>query len=111
MQLCRLFQPRETFDVAGELDVDAPPPPSGSDGRATVEVMPTASAYMRYVSIEAMTTRASTVIRSMPTSEILTHASMTMRLSRIRSRTSIREVPPGAGSTAIGYLPFLRVFN
>src|SRR5213594_1765286 len=48
-----------------------------------------------------MTTRASTVIRSMPTSEILTHASTTMPLSRIRSSTSIRLLPPGARSTAM----------
>src|SRR5947209_6670479 len=84
-----------------------PAPGSPSAGRATVDVIPTASAYLRYVSIEAMTTRASTVIKSMPTSEILTHASTTMPLSRIRSRTSISEVPPGARSTAIAYLPFL----
>ena len=70
-------------------------------------VMPTASAYLRYVSMDAMTMRASTVIRSMPTSEILTQASTTMPLSRIRSRTSIRLLPPGARSTAMNYLPFL----
>src|SRR5436309_1547352 len=63
--------------------------------------MPTASAYFKYVSIEATTTRASTVIRSMPTREIRTHASMTMPLSRIRSRTSMRLVPPGALSIAM----------
>src|SRR5246127_894647 len=90
-------------------DGEPTPPARGSPsaGRATVDVIPTASAYFKYVSIEAMTTRASTVIRSMPTSEILTHASTTMPLSRIRSRTSISEVPPGARSTAIAYLPFL----
>src|SRR5205823_13845380 len=62
---------------------------------------PTASEYFRYVSIEATTIRASTVIRSMPTSETRTHASMTIPLSSTRSRTSMRLVPPGARSTAI----------
>src|SRR4029453_3177722 len=51
--------------------------------------------------MEATTTRASTVMRSMPTSETRTHASMTMPLSRTRSRTSMRLVPPAARSTAI----------
>src|SRR5947207_8367855 len=102
-------QVRPVLDGTDEVPAlpTPPPPPSGSDGRATVDVIPTASAYLRYVSIEAMTTRASTVIRSMPTSEILTQASTTMPLSRIRSRTSIRLVPPGARSTAIG-LPAFR---
>src|SRR6185503_12336334 len=45
--------------------------------------------------------RASTVMRSMPTSETRTHASMTMPLSSTRSRTSIRLVPPAARSTGI----------
>src|SRR5579872_876378 len=45
--------------------------------------------------------RASTVIRSIPTSETRTHASMTIPLSRTRSRTSIRLVPPAARSTGI----------
>src|ERR687886_2159386 len=68
-------------------------------GRDAGVTEPTASEYFRYVSIDATTTRASTVIRSMPTSETRTHASMTMPLSRTRSRTSIRLVPPGARST------------
>src|SRR5947209_17539532 len=84
-----------------------PAPGSPSAGRATVDVIPTASAYLRYVSIEAMTTRASTVIKSMPTSEILTHASTTMPLSRIRSRTSIGEVATGVSSRAYAYLSFI----
>src|SRR5882757_1199726 len=101
------------LDVQGVVRLDGGavdsvlPMPSPMAGRATVEVIPTASAYLRYVSIEAMTTRASTVIRSIPTREILTHASMTIPLSRIRSSTSIRLVPPGARSTAMTYLPFL----
>src|SRR5262245_49817901 len=37
----------------------------------------------------------------MPTSEIRTHASTTIPLSRTRSSTSIKLVPPGALSTAI----------
>src|SRR5436190_667799 len=41
--------------------------------------------------MEATTIRASTVIRSMPTSETRTQASTTMPLSRIRSRTSISD--------------------
>src|SRR3954451_23131802 len=84
-----------------------PPSPGPSARRATVDVIPTASAYFRYVSMEAITTRASTVIRSMPTREMRTHASTTMPLSRIRSSTSMRLVPPGARSTAMVYLPFL----
>src|SRR5262245_14408278 len=40
-------------------------------------------------------------MRSMPTSETRTHASMTMPLSSTRSRTSIRLVPPAARSTGI----------
>src|SRR5262245_65459962 len=63
--------------------------------------MPTASEYFKYVSIDATTTRASTVTRSMPTSETRTHASITMPLSRTRSRTSMRELPLGERSTAI----------
>src|SRR5215510_12058136 len=56
--------------------------------------------------MEATTTRASIVIKSIPTSEILTHASMTIPLSRTRSRTSIRLVPPGVLSTAICFRSF-----
>src|SRR5260370_40918172 len=62
---------------------------------------PTASEYLRYVSMEATTTRASTVMRSMPTSETRTHASMTMPLSSTRSSTSMRLVPPDARSTGM----------
>src|SRR5689334_15757536 len=57
--------------------------------------------------MEATTTRASIVIKSIPTSEILTHASMTIPLSKTRSRTSIRLVPPGVLSTAICFGSFL----
>src|SRR5215212_4596826 len=56
--------------------------------------------------MEATTTRASIVIKSMPTREILTHASITMPLSSTRSRTSIKLVPPGALSTAICFGSF-----
>src|SRR5262249_7791002 len=51
--------------------------------------------------MEATTTRASTVIRSIPTSETRTQASITMPLSSTRSRTSMRLVPPEALSTGI----------
>src|SRR5436305_5389335 len=51
--------------------------------------------------MEATTTRASTVIRSMPTSEMRTQASMTMPLSSTRSSTSIKLVPPGVLSTGM----------
>src|SRR5689334_4706222 len=51
--------------------------------------------------MEATTTRASTVIRSMPTSETRTQASITMPLSSTRSSTSMRLVPPEALSTGI----------
>src|SRR5262245_51560662 len=54
--------------------------------------------------MEATTIRASTVIRSIPTSDTRTQASMTMPLSSTRSRTSIRLVPPAARSTGIGQL-------
>src|SRR5580765_2438555 len=47
--------------------------------------------------------RASTVMRSIPTRDTRTHASMTIPLSRTRSRTSIRLVPPAARSTGIGH--------
>src|SRR4051812_29366699 len=76
---------------------------AGFDTGAT---WPTASEYFKYVSIEATTTRASTVIRSMPTSETRTHASMTIPLSSTRSRTSIRLVPPAARSTGIQHSLF-----
>src|SRR5688572_31445570 len=56
--------------------------------------------------MDATTTRASTVIKSIPTSETRTHASMTIPLSRTRSRTSIRLVPPAARSTAIVKAPY-----
>src|SRR6185295_11586588 len=51
--------------------------------------------------MEATTTRASTVIRSIPTRETRTHASMTMPLSSTRSRTSMRLVPPDVRSTGM----------
>src|SRR5688572_10061565 len=70
-------------------------------GRAAAPATATASEYFNYVSIDATTTRASTVIRSIPTNETRTHASMTIPLSSTRSRTSIRLVPPAARSTAI----------
>src|SRR5713226_462468 len=75
------------------------PSTAGFDTGATE---PTASEYFKYVSIDATTTRASTVMRSMPTSETRTHASMTIPLSRTRSRTSMRLAPPAARSTGIG---------
>src|SRR5437763_663616 len=77
-----------------------PLPSIGFDTGATV---PMVSEYFKYVSMDATTTRASTVMRSMPTSETRTHASMTIPLSRTRSRTSMRLVPPAARSTGIGY--------
>ena len=42
-------------------------------GRAADAEPPTASEYLKYVSIDATTMRASTVIRSIPTSETRTH--------------------------------------
>src|SRR5437879_5169904 len=54
--------------------------------------------------MDATTTRASTVMRSMPTSETRTQASITMPLSSTRSRTSIRLVPPDALSTGMSLL-------
>src|SRR2546423_3981158 len=77
-------------------------------GRATGTERLTASEYFKYVSIDATTTRASTVIRSMPTSETRTHASMTIPLSSTRSRTSMRLVPPAARSTGIEHSLFQR---
>src|SRR5262245_25124516 len=70
-------------------------------GLDTGATCPTASEYFKYVSIDATTTRASTVIKSMPTRETRTHASMTIPLSSTRSRTSMRLVPPAARSTGI----------
>src|SRR5437763_816583 len=83
------------------------PLPSMS-GFATGVTWPTASEYFRYVSIDATTTRASTVMRSIPTSETRTHASMTIPLSSTRSRTSMRLVPPAARSTGIEHSLFQR---
>src|SRR5690242_2273028 len=54
--------------------------------------------------MDATTTRASTVTRSMPTSETRTHASITIPLSRTRSSTSMRELPPGERSTAMSFV-------
>src|SRR2546423_4700541 len=51
--------------------------------------------------MDATTIRASTVASSMPTSDTRTQASMTIPLSRTRSRTSINELPLGERSTAI----------
>src|SRR5712691_5953155 len=73
-------------------------------GLDTGATWPTASEYFKYVSIDATTMRASTVIKSIPTSETRTHASITIPLSNTRSRTSIRLVPPAARSTGIGTL-------
>src|SRR4029434_10568682 len=70
-------------------------------GLDTGATWPTASEDFKYVSIDATTMRASTVMRSIPTSETRTHASMTIPLSRTRSRTSMRLVPPAARSTGI----------
>src|SRR5579864_4044680 len=55
--------------------------------------------------MDATTTRASTVIRSIPTRETRTQASMTIPLSRTRSRTSMRLDPPELRSTGIGQSP------
>src|SRR5215213_10658656 len=102
-----LTQPRGVVSVftvrvsRRRTSVSTASPPGVNTGRETAGVKPTASAYFRYVSMEATTTRASIVIRSIPTSEILTHASITIPLSSTRSRTSIRLLPPGALSTAI----------
>src|SRR5205807_10535542 len=54
--------------------------------------------------MDATTMRASTVIRSIPTREIRTQASITMPLSNTRSNTSIRLEPPDTRSTAIAGL-------
>src|SRR5512147_1209532 len=53
-------------------------------------VRPIAAAYFRYVSTEAMTTRASTDRIWIPTSETVAHASITMPLSRMMLITSAR---------------------
>src|SRR3954470_17671158 len=79
------------------------PLPSIAVGLDAGPTWPTASEYFKYVSIDATTIRASTVIKSIPTSETRTHASMTMPLSRTRSRTSIRLDPPAARSTGIAH--------
>src|SRR3979411_1199001 len=42
-------------------------------------------------------------MRSIPTRDTRTHGSMTIPLSRTRSRTSIRLVPPAAPSTGLGH--------
>src|SRR5690242_14373037 len=57
--------------------------------------------------MDATTTRASTVIKSMPTSEMRTQASITIPLSSTRSRTSIKLDPPETLSTAIRGPPSL----
>src|SRR5262245_35556869 len=93
--------PRPVRVSRRRVSVSTASPPGVNAGRETAGVKPTASAYFRYVSMEATTTRASIVIRSMPTREIRTHASITIPLSSTRSRTSIKLVPPGALSTAI----------
>src|SRR5437762_3935852 len=77
-------------------------------GLDTGPTWPTASEYFKYVSIDATTMRASTVMRSIPTKETRTHASMTIPLSSTRSRTSIRLVPPAARSTGIEHSLFHR---
>src|SRR5262249_46700986 len=51
--------------------------------------------------MEATTIRASTVMRSIPTNDMRTHASTTMPLSSTLSSTSIRLVPPEALSKAM----------
>ena len=51
---------------------------------------PIASAYFKYVTIEAITTRASILISSIPINEIFAQRSTTMPLPRIRSTTSAR---------------------
>src|SRR3970282_1751248 len=59
-------------------------------GEAALAVRPIAFAYFRYVSTDAVTTRASIDSSSIPTKETFTHASITMPLSRIRSTTSAK---------------------
>src|SRR5690606_35408328 len=73
-------------------------------GRDDVPVRAIASANRRYVSTDATTMRASTLTRSIPTSDTRTYASMTMPLSSTRSRTSMRLLPAAALSTAISLL-------
>src|SRR3972149_4877722 len=64
--------------------------PASYAGAAAEAVKPMASAYFRYVSTEAITTRASIESSSIPTRDTLAQASITMPLSRIRSTTSAR---------------------
>src|SRR5438093_1067251 len=76
--------------------------PLPSIGFETGVTVPMVSEYFKYVSIDATTTRASTVMRSMPTSETRTHASMTIPLSRTRSSTSTRPVDRGGPWDSVG---------
>src|ERR1051326_1192483 len=57
-----------------------------------------------------MTTRASTVKSSMPTSDTLTYASMTIPLSRMRSRISAKLLLPGGVLRAGVYVAVISVF-
>src|SRR4029453_12207479 len=63
-------------------------------GTAADDVRPIASAYVKYVSTDATTMRASMARSSMPTSEIFAHASITSPRSRIRSTISARPPEP-----------------
>src|SRR5438874_1179781 len=75
------------------------------DADADDENVPTTSLNCRYVAMEATTTRASTVMRSIPTSETRTQASITIPLSRTRSRTSMRLLLPATRSSTQSPFP------
>src|SRR3990172_3284577 len=77
---------------------------------ASAAVSPTASAYFRNVSTDEQTTLASIAKSSIPTSDTLAHASMTIPLSRIRSITSTRLEDAIVFSTAITLTSFHQHF-
>lgn len=89
--------------------VDAAPNLARIETPSNVNVRAVASQLLeltlRYVSMEATTTRAWMVMRSIPMSETRTQASMTMPLSSTRSRTSMRLLLPGARSMGTAFLP------
>jgi len=84
---------RLTFNEPISRDATARPV-LGTAGRANART----SACLRYVSIDATMTCASMVMKSTPISATRTHASTTMPLSRTRSRTSTRFLPPDDAS-------------
>jgi len=77
---------------------------------ASAAVSPTASAYFRNVSTDEQTTLASIAKSSIPTSDTLAHASMTIPLSRMRRQAPLPSILPHSCRTPRSLPPLSQAF-